>query len=586
MSQQQMLKISHQTLPPTAWAAMAAVALCVLLTWPVTLYPTELLLGHPGNDTWNHVWGYWWVSEAISSGSWPAWTGLLSFPDGGTLYFIDTVQALLSFPIQFLFGPAVAFNLVVMFGFALSAWGAWLLAYRLTGDAACSGIAMVIYGASPHLLGQAYNGISETVCAGWMPIALWCLLHFLDRPVWKRALLLGAAMAVTMLTSWYYGLFAVIATAVILMWRATRQPWIQPWMRSLIRLAGASLTGLLLVAPALVLFSTSLDASDALVTRDQEFVEASLLYHNITDVIAFFRPGKTPSPDLFALYGEELVIVIYLGWIGLTLGLYAIVATRRHRSFGPWVWLAIFFFVFSLGPYLNMNGQMVEVSGRRIPLPFLPLFDALPLFSRISHPFRFVVGVSLAISLIAAHGLRHMTRNMGIQRRLFLVTALGALVLVEFRYGSPATIPVPTSDAVIPLAYEEMAQDPEEGAVLDLPLTVPNLERAVYVWYQTKHRRPVPWGLNDPMPENLLKNRLTATLIRMEAHRAQFLPPGLPELDLVVGSRALVGQGYRYIVVHERLYPAFKLRQVETLLTGLFGAPRKWAGDGLQVYTL
>ena len=46
---------------------MAAVALCVLLTWPVALYPTELLLGHPGNDTWNHVWGYWWVSEAISN---------------------------------------------------------------------------------------------------------------------------------------------------------------------------------------------------------------------------------------------------------------------------------------------------------------------------------------------------------------------------------------------------------------------------------------------------------------------------------------------------------------------------------------
>ena len=111
---------------------------------------------------------------------------------------------------------------------------------------------MVIYGASPHLLGQAYNGISETVCAGWLPIALWCLLHFLDRPTWRRALILGASMAMTMLTSWYYGLFAIIATAVIVTWKAARQPWVQPWVRSLIRLAGAALTGLVLVFPALL----------------------------------------------------------------------------------------------------------------------------------------------------------------------------------------------------------------------------------------------------------------------------------------------------------------------------------------------
>lgn len=581
-----MPKIQTSSTPPTAYAAMAALVLCVLLTWPVALYPDTLLLGHPGNDNWNHVWGYWWVGEAISQGQWPAWTPLLSYPDGGTLYFIDTVQALLSAPIQWLVGPAMAFNMIIMFGFALSAWGAWLLAYRLTGDAVCSGIAMVIYGASPHLLGQAYNGISETVCAGWLPIALWSLLHFLDRPTWRRALGLGAAMAITMLTSWYYGLFAVIATAVIVGWRAARQPWVQPWVRSILRLGGAALTGLLLVAPALILFRTSLDAPDALVTRDPEFVQASLLYHNITDLVAFFRPSKVASPDLLALYGEQLVIVIYLGWVGLMLLGYALVATRRHREFGPWIWLGVFFFIFSLGPYLNMNGGMVEIDGRRVPLPFLPLFDALPLFSRISHPFRFVVGVSLAVSLLAAHGLRHMTRHVGFRARSGLVLLLSGLALLEFRLGSPATLPVPTSDAVIPKAYSEMAQDPEPGAVLDLPLTVPNLERAVYVWYQTAHGRPVPWGLNDPMPEQLLKNRLTATLIRFEAHRSLSMSPGLPELDLVVGSMALADQGYRYIVLHERLYPEFKQIQVEALLTGLFGAPRRFAADGLQVYTL
>ena len=586
MTRPRMPKMRANQTPPTAFAAIAALALAVLLTWPVVLFPTKLLLGHPGNDTWNHVWGYWWVSEAFIQGEWPAWTDLLSYPDGGTLYFIDTVQALLVTPIYMLVGPAMAFNMVIIFGFALSAWGSWLLAYKLTGDAVSSGITMVIYGASPHLLGQAYNGISETMCAGWLPIALWSFLHFLDRPTWRRAVGLGSAVAITMLTSWYYGLFAVFAIAVVLIWRAVYQPWIQPWVRSLFRLTGATVVGLLLVGPALRLFQGSLDAPDALVTRDPEFVAASLLYHNITDIVAFFEPTKVPSPDLLTMYGEELVIVIYLGWVGIFLVGYALLATRRHREFGPWLWLGLVFFIFSLGPYLNVNGGMFEIDGRRVPLPFLPLFDALPLFSRISHPFRFVVGVSLAVSVLAAHGLRHMTRHTGMRARLGLVIALSVLALAEFRYGSPATLPVPVSDAAIPMAYTEMAADPEPGAVLDLPMAVPNLERAVYVWYQTEHGRPLTWGLNEPMPELLLRNRLTATLIRLEANRAKSLPPNMPELDLVIGSHALARQGFRYIVLHERLYPEFKLRQVEAVLIGLFGAPRRHPSDGLQVYTL
>ncbi|MDP6935777.1 MAG: hypothetical protein QGG40_22865, partial [Myxococcota bacterium] len=175
---------------------------------------------------------------------------------------------------------------------------------------------------------------------------------------------------------------------------------------------------------------------------------------------------------------------------------------------------------------------------------------------------------------------------VGRRGRLVTVGLLGTLGLAEFALASPATLPVPTSDAHIPVAYEEIARDPEPGAVLDLPMAVPNLERAVYVWYQAVHKRPVPWGLNDPMPEILLRNRLAATLIRLEATRAQTLPPRMPELDLVIAARTLKRQGYRYIVLHERLYPTFKRTQVETLLTGLLGAPRRWPEDGLQVYTL
>jgi hypothetical protein len=117
-------------------------------------------------------------------------------------------------------------------------------------------------------------------------------------------------------------------------------------------------------------------------------------------------------------------------------------------------------------------------------------------------------------------------------------------------------------------------------------MTVPNLERAVYVWYQTEHGRPVPWGLNDPMPAPLLKNRLLTTLIRLEATRARTLPPRLPELDLVVGGRALARNGYRFVVLHTNLYPDFKAQQVHAVLTGVFGEGVAHPDDKMVVWTL
>ena len=573
-------------LPESLLAALGAVGLAVGLTWPALLSPNTVLLGHPGNDTWNHAWGYWWVAEELAAGRWPLQTALLAFPRGGALYFIDTVQAVAVAPITWAVGPAAAFNVVMGLGLAVSAFGAYLLGRRVTGEVGAAAVAAVVYGASPHLLGQAYNGISETVCAGFFPLTLWALLRVLDRPSWGRGLALGLLAGVCGLTSWYYGLMTAIAGLTLLAHAALRQGASLAWKQSVAVLVGALVLAAAMVAPGLLAFRTSLDADNALVSRDPQFVWSSLLNHNITDAVAFFAPGDTLRPDLFALYGEELVIIIYLGWSALLAAGLALWLSRRRSENGPWVWVGAIFGLLSLGPYLYAGGRYLELGGQRIPLPFLLLFEGLPLFDRISHPFRLVTGLMLALALLSAAGVRHVLRSRPAPQRLILGLAAAGLVLVEVTQASPARTPVPSSEAAIPSIYAEMRDDPAPGAVLDLPLTVPNLERAVYVWYQTVHGRPLPWGLNDPMPELLLKNRLTTTLIRLEASRSWILPPRLPELDLVVAGRALSRQGFRYVIVHERLYPEFKRQAVRAVLDGVLGAPRVIADEGLAVYTL
>ena len=196
-----------------------------------------------------------------------------------------------------------------------------------------------------------------------------------------------------------------------------------------------------------------------------------------------------------------------------------------------------------------------------------------------------MVGVNLATAILASQGLRILLRSRHQLFKFVIVMILPIFVWLEIVYLSPAVLPVPHTESTVSDAYTDIKNDSVPGAVLDLPLSLPNLERAVYVWYQSVHHRPIPWGLNDPMPTALRRNLLTQTLLKIEGSHAHSLPAVLPELDLVISSRVLARQGYRYIVVHDDFYPEFKAKQVHQLLRALFGEGKVY-DDDVVLYTI
>ena len=555
-----------------------ALALALLLTWPAVLDLRGSMLGHPGNDTWNHAWGFWWVADSLGQGQLPLRTALLDHPQGGALFFIDSFNALWTWPIQALAGVPAALNLAVIFAFFCNGIGAWALGRRVLDDEWLAWVPGVIFAASAHLLGQAYNGITETLNAGFLPLYLLLLLRMLDRPSLGRALAMGAALALCSVANFYYGLFGIVLSVVVVLHRAISEPLRTGWKGFGLALGGSVALYAVLVLPVLFVLSQSMDAPDALVDRDPEFVWASLVNHNITDVVSMFRPGKHYSPDLKAQYGEDLLIVTYLGWVSLALAAVGLLASRPKRSLGLWVALAVVFLLFALGPYLHVGGEYATWNGHRIPLPFLAFFQAFPLFSRISHPFRFVVPATLGLGMMAGLGAQALSRRWPTLPRPAIAGILGLMVLSEVTLASPAVWPLPRCDAQIPSAYAGLSQ----GAVLDLPITVPNLERAVYTWYQTGHGQPVPYGLNEPVPATLAGNPLTDLMVRIESAYVLSLPRQLPELELVSGARRLQAEGYGTVVVHEQLYLTPKLEMVSAVLEGLFGVPHR--ENGVAVY--
>lgn len=494
--------------------------------FPVLGSPHTLALGDGRTDVWNHVWGYAFVYESLASGQLPTHTDLLGWPEGGSLWFIDTFGALLTLPIQAALGPIAAYNAAIAGQLALCCVGAYLLALRVTDSSAAATFAAVAYGTTPHLLAQAHNGISESLAAGWLPLVLWAALG-------RRTVLAGVLLGVCAWANNYYGLFGGLCLLALGHWRAAA-------------------LGVVVAVPGVGALLSTLAAEDALVQRDPGFVRSTLLLHNMTDVVSLFRPGRHYSPDLLARFGEHLIVVVYVGW-GVLLA--ALPALRRRRSW-RWGGLAAGFLVLTLGPYLYLGGDYVLVADGWIPLPFAAL-SSLPGFSALSHAYRFIVGASLALCVLAALTIASSRRPWP------WAIGLSLLRFVEVGAG-PAVWPLPVAQADIPEVYGEL-----QGAILDLPVGVPVLERSVYGLYQLKHRQPSPYGLNDHVPPLLWANRFTRYLIEAEWSSTNTLPARGPWVDVELGRRALVADGLCWVVLHQRFYTEQRLARVAGLLDAL-----------------
>lgn len=558
---------------------MVAVALAVM--FPVLPDPTRLAIGHPANDVWNHLWGYGWIARCLAEGRLPLQTELLNWPTGGSLWFIDTFNAVATLPVQALGGPVAAYNAGIFGNLVLCGLGAWLLALRVTGSSAGALFAGVAYASAPHLLGQVYNGISETVAAGWLPLVVLGMREAARTRSPGMAALTGYLAGVNAVANWYYGLFAGLVLVGLVAREGLRLAGRRGALDELasggaLLGIGGLVAGVVMVGP-FGLFVASMNAPDALVTRDPGFVWMTLVMHNMTDALALVRPGRLYSPDLKAMFDEDLLVVVYLGAALWVPGLW-VLTTRRGRDAGSWALLAAGFVLLALGPFLYVGGAYVEVDGSWIPLPFLALFKWFPMFSRISHAYRFAVGASLALAVLGAYAVRALAG-----RGHSAGAVAGALVaarLVESFFLSPAVWPLPVSTLRIPEPYRVI----HDGAVLDLPITLPVLRRAEVTVAQLVHGQPIPFGLNDPLPKPLYVNHYTRFLVELERSPVALLPAEAPWFDLAVAQAALRAQGMRWVVLREAGYPEVQHQKLAAFLDAT--ATPVAAGDGVRVYEL
>jgi hypothetical protein len=203
--------VSAATKSPGSRAALLAyTALSLVLTWPLALGLGRDVPGDLGDsllNMWILAWGAEHVPRLLTGGiSWADfWNANIFHPEPLGLTFSEHLfgQTLQVLPVYWLTGNIIlCYNLLFISTFALSAFGAFLLARELTGDWRAALVAGLVYGFLPYRIVSIPH--LQVISSQWMPFALYGLSRFVTTGS-TRALVGGTAALV--MQNWSCGYY-------------------------------------------------------------------------------------------------------------------------------------------------------------------------------------------------------------------------------------------------------------------------------------------------------------------------------------------------------------------------------------------
>lgn len=546
---------------PYRWAFLALVlfvVLTLLLTWPLA---AGLTARAPGTATWafdesTFIWNIWHFKHSLLDlHSSPLHSDLIWRPLGIDLilYTYNFFNALVGLPVLLVSSPVVASNVTVLLATLLSALGAYLLAFDVLRRARrdwlditvrlAALVAGVIYAFAANRAIYAALGHYDMVTTQWLPFYALYFLRTLRRPTLKHAAVAGLFFALAALAEMIFAAFLALLSVILLLasWRGLKH------RRKALFAAGiAAVVAVLIWSPVLLPITREFTRGSYALEGWGESIKLS------ADAVGLVTPtalnpllgGNEASGQSWqaALRGVETgesrfgdINTVFLGWVTLALALIGAFAALRGAAsrsaslhkLAPWLWAALVFGVLALGPLLQVNGRYrfaldgLLPEGVTLPLPFT-LLHYIPFISANRAPNRNSVILMLALAVLAGYGVAQLLSRVHrrgevasplggriasqggaippLQARRSLVPAIIAVLLTAAIILEHLSVPLPTTDATIPAVYQQIAAEPGDFAIMQLPLGWRNSfgvfgsEQTNLQYFQTAHGKPMIGG--------------------------------------------------------------------------------------------
>jgi hypothetical protein len=426
-----------------AGALLLFTGLAVVHTWPLASAPGTWSRNDNG-DTILHEWIMAWVAHQLPRDPVHLFDANIFYPERHTLAYSDPliVQSVFGAPLLWAgWSPVLAYNIVLIAGFALTGWTTSLVVERWTGRK----LAGILSGTL-----VAFNAFSLTrlpqiqdLHLEFFPLVLFALDRLLDAPGVKHALQLAGWYVLQALTGQYLLAFTAISAVVSALARPGE--WIgsrfKPAARSI---ALSGLVALLVLTPILLPYWYA----RAEVGLGRSLEETAMYSAELTDYLAtggrlheaiwsrrFFQ-GDALFPGITALALAGAAIVSGVAF-----------KDRRARMAAA---IAVVAFALSFGPGLFL---------------YRWLYSVFPLMSGIRGAVRFGQIALVAIGLLAGFGLALLMDRLQSRRAVMLGGALilGANIeafrapLGYFEYRG------------IPAIYDELSRLPSDAVLVWIP---------------------------------------------------------------------------------------------------------------------
>src|SRR3954465_1462195 len=210
-----------------------ALAVCVLLavvhTWPLVLHPARYSR-NDNADTQLNEWIMAWVAHQLPRAPFHLFEANIFYPAHDSLAFSEPliVPALIGAPLAWSgASPVLVYNLVLIAGFALTAFATFLLVERWTGNWLAGLLAGSAFAFNTHTLTRLAH--VQGIHIYGLPLALLAADRLFRDGSKKAAAALVAALVLAAYTSGYLIVFAAVMLGIAALFHA--RGWAADWRR-------------------------------------------------------------------------------------------------------------------------------------------------------------------------------------------------------------------------------------------------------------------------------------------------------------------------------------------------------------------
>jgi hypothetical protein len=231
------------------WAFLIFLVCTVVFTYPVARDLTTTLPHDPG-DPVLETWFLWWGTHVVPfTQAW--WNSGFFHPTPDVMTFSENLLGILPITaaVQWTIGnPLLAYNVAFLCSFLLSALGAYLLCFELTGRRDASFIAGFAFGFAPYRVDQVAH--LQVLTAYWLPMTFFALHRYLRNRHWGWLGLFAVMYVLQALSNLYLLLYIPLAVFLWSLWFA------RSW-RDFTAVAIAGACGAAILVPMLLKYSAA-----------------------------------------------------------------------------------------------------------------------------------------------------------------------------------------------------------------------------------------------------------------------------------------------------------------------------------------